>query len=108
MLKGTIVENSLDDKSILDKVQIIRTWKSGGCILHDVNIEESVALEVGKYLTDGPWYVHFWDPGQDKVLVVFRNKVFEILHSDRSTWTDAVAYGKSLGIPEQQLDFIID
>lgn len=108
MLKGTIVENSLQDKSILDEVEIVQSWNSsGGWKLHDIRVEENKALKFGKYLIVGPWYVHFWEPGQDKVLVVFRNKIFEILHSDKSTWTDAIQYGKSLGIPEEQLDFVV-
>ena len=107
MLKGTIVENSLSDKSILDKIQIIKTWKDGSWILHDVNIEENDAIEMGKYLADGPWYIHFWEPGQDDILVVFKNKSFRIKYSDKTTWSDAIEYGISLNIPEKQLGFPI-
>jgi hypothetical protein len=30
------------------------------------------------------------------------------MFSDKSTWNDATEYGKSLGIPKEQLDFLID
>lgn len=107
MVKGTVIENSLADTSFLDNVQIIKTWKSGSWTLHDVNVEENVALEMGKYLADGPWYVHFWKQGTDDILVVFKHQNFRINHSDTSTWSDAINYGISVGIPEEQLNFVI-
>ena len=39
--------------------------------------------------------------------VVFKDKIFTIKHSDKSTRKDVVEYGKSVGIPEEQLDFVI-
>lgn len=107
MWTGTIIENSLEDKSILNEVEIVKSWESTHWKLYDIHIEESKALEFGKYLADGPWYVHFWEPGKDEVLVVFKNKHFKILHSDQNTWADAIQYGESVGIPKEQLDFVI-
>ena len=72
MYKGTIIENSLSDKSILDKIKIEKTYQS------------------------------------DEIKVIFKNKVFTIKFSDKSTWSEAISYGKSIGIPEEQLDFPID
>ena len=106
MWKGTIVENSLQDRSILDELQTEKIWQDGDWILRDVLVNEDKLPELGKYLTDGPWYIHFWKPGEDKVFVIFKHKVFEILHSDKSTWVEAIQYGKSVGIPEEQLDFV--
>lgn len=108
MLKGTIVENSLANKSILDIVKIEKTWQDGSWTLHNVLVDEDAAKKLGDYLADGPWYIHFWEPGKDDVLVVYKGKNFSIKHSDKSTWSDAVAYGRSIGIPEEQLDFIIE
>ncbi len=107
MLKGVVVESSLRDKSILDKVKIEKTYRSNDWTLHDVLVKEGQIGEISKYLADGPWYIHFWEPGRDEVKVVFKDKVFDIKHSDTSTWTEAVAYGKSIGIKEEQLDFPI-
>jgi hypothetical protein len=107
LLKGTVVENSLENNDILKEVQIDRTRQDGSWTLHDVMLSENQALTFGRYLADGPWYVHFWEPGEDSVIVVFKDRAFRLLHSDVSTWVDAVAYGKSIGIPEEQLDFLI-
>lgn len=107
-MKGVIVENSLADKSIITDVEVVRTWEDGDWKLREVEVSKEWAETFGRYLNDGPWYVHFWEPGSDDVLVVFKNKNFTIKHSDRNTWTQAVEYGKSIGIPEEQLDFLIE
>lgn len=108
MYKGTIVENSLIDKKILEKVKIEKSYQSGDWALDDVLVDESQILELAKSLADGPWYIHLWQPGKDEVKVIFKNRVFDIKFSDKSTWAEAVAYGKSIGIPDEQLDFPID
>lgn len=107
MFKGTIIENSLEDTSILEKVKILGTRNAGSWILHDVLIEEKEILGLQAALSDGPWYIHVWQEGSDEVVVLFKDAVFTIHYSDKSTWVDAVAYGKSIGIPEGQLDFKI-
>jgi hypothetical protein len=108
MYKGTIIENSLIDKKILEKVKIEKTYQAGDWVLDDVLVDESQISELAKNLADGPWYIHLWQPGKDNVKVIFKNKVFTIKFSDKSTWVDAIAYGKSIGIPDEQLDFPID
>lgn len=108
MFKGTVVENSLKDASIFQQLQVGKTWQAGTWVLHDVLVTQEQINQLSEHLADGPWYMHFWEPGQDEVLVVFKDKIFTIQHSDKSTWTEAIAYGKSLGIPEAQLDFLIE
>ena len=108
MLKGTIIENSLANKDILKTLQIDKTWQAGTWILHSIRIDESRIKELSESLKNEPWYIHLWEQGKDKVTVIFRNKIFTISFSDKSTWTEAVNYGKSLGIPAEQLDFPID
>jgi hypothetical protein len=108
VLKGTIVENSLNNKDILNKVKIEKTYNSGNWVLHDVFVDENQIPELQKHLSSGPWYVHLWEQGKDDIKVVFKEKVFDIKFRDKSTWQDAIAYGKSIGIREEQLDFPID
>jgi hypothetical protein len=108
MYKGTIIENSLNDRSILSKVQIQNTSQAGSWILHDILADEEIIPELSESLADGAWYIHLWKPGKDEVKVIFKNKVFDIKFSDKSSWAEAVAYGKSIGIPDEQLDFPIN
>jgi hypothetical protein len=105
-LRGTVVENSLTDTAVLKKLDIKKTWTDGNWTLHDVRLSPKDASSFGKSLSDGPWYVHFWEEGSDTTLVVFKDKSFSIQQSKPETWTDAVEYGKSIGIPKEQLDFV--
>lgn len=107
-MKGVIIENSLSDVSILQKLDISRSWEEGSWKLHEVEVSREQALEFQNVLDDGQWYVHFWEKGSDDVLVVFKDKFFDIKFSDKFTWTPALEHGVSLGIPPEQLDFPID
>ncbi len=107
MLQGTVVENSLRDKTAIQGFEITKSWSAGSWRLYQILIDRQAALKFGSLLEEGPWYVHFWEPGSDQVIAVFRDKVFTIQYSKQETWTEAVAYGKSIGIPEEQLDFLI-
>ncbi len=107
MLKGTIIENSLLSKNILSKVTVQRTYHAEDWILHDVLLEENLISELSSSLSTGPWYIHVWKPGTDDVTVIFKDKIFKINYTDKSTWADAVAYGISIGIPREQLSFVL-
>jgi hypothetical protein len=107
LYRGTIVENSLEGKSILENLKIIKTSRVEDWVLHGVVIGRDQIDELSKYLKDVPWYMHFWQEGRDEIIVVFKNKIFKIKKSDKSTWADAIEYGESLGIPNEQLDFAI-
>ena len=108
MFTGTIIENSLTDKSILEKLRICKSWEDGDWRLYNVDATLKEAELMGEYLAEGPWYIHFWKHGEDDVLVVFKHKSFWIKYSDKETWKEVVEYGKSLGIPPEQLDFVIE
>ncbi|WP_031487173.1 hypothetical protein [Streptomyces bicolor] len=49
------------------------------------------------------WYVDF-DAGDERV-VVFAGKVFRYLRGDAAGRAEAIAYGRSAGTPEHQLDW---
>jgi hypothetical protein len=44
----------------------------------------------------------------DKIIVVYNDKQFELDKNDESTWKEAVEHGKKQGIPEEDLDFRTD
>ena len=49
------------------------------------------------------FYCHFYR--NDELIIVFRERVFRT-STQKTTWTEAIDYGKSIGIPAGQLDFI--
>lgn len=105
-MKGTIIENSLDDKGVLADLQITKTWNDEDWILHDVIVGKECIPSIQKSLADGPWYIHFWK--DDDITVVYKHRIFHIKKSDKNTWSEAVEHGKTLNIPEEQLDFLTD
>jgi hypothetical protein len=110
--KRTIVEESLLDNRILNDFKINKFRISNSdkpedrWHLYELEATAEQIDELATQLKPTGWYTHFWQ--DDDVIVVFPNKKFEIKYSDQNTWTDAVTYGESIGIPTEQLDFKID
>ena len=48
------------------------------------------------------FYCHFYR--EDELIIVFKDRVF-LVKTDPSTWHEVLSYGRSLGIPVNQLDF---
>jgi hypothetical protein len=119
---GVIIEESLKNKDVLQKVKIIKTevekvteehktpWIKQWT-LHTVEIFENqadkIAEEVSKSLdSEHNWYADFKN---DKFhYIIFRNKVFKVDRSKPEQYKKAVEYGLLLGIPDYQLDFAPD
>ena len=41
------------------------------------------------------------------MIVVYCDARFDVDRTDRSTWTAAIEHGRTKGVPEEQLDFLI-
>ena|SRR3989338_2485861 len=118
---GVIIEESLANKSVLSKVEIIETkvekvvekhktpWLRQWT-LHTVSIDfdkaDEVAREISKsfdYSHKSAWYADFKN---DKIhYIIFKDKVFKIDRSNSDEYQAATDYGISLGIPYYQVDF---
>jgi hypothetical protein len=116
---GVIIEESLEDKSILQKVKIVSTkieevtekhktpWIEQWT-LHSVEIQEDKADEIAKELSSAldskhNWYADF--ENETHHYIIFRNRVFFIDKKSKEQYDEAKNYGISLGIPEYQVDF---
>ena len=110
--KGTLVEESLLDNRIINGFKINKVRISSAekpedrWHLYEVEATPEQIDELATQLKPTGWYTHFWQG--DDVVVVFPSKKFDIRYSDQSTWNDAIAYGESIGIPTEQLDFKLD
>lgn len=49
-----------------------------------------------------PYYAHFYR--DDELIIVFPSKIFHVT-PDKNSWSEAVSYGESVGIPKDELDF---
>lgn len=111
--KGTIIRESLTDQRILEKLHIVKEYveddqdnPENNWHLVTVMVSKDEISEIQPFIKrEGGWYMHFWK-GND-VIVVFRDKTFTIKYNDKTTWKDAVDYGLSMGVPAEQLDFLI-
>jgi hypothetical protein len=117
---GVIIEESLEDKSILALVNIVKTiveevtekhktpwifkWT-----LHTVEIPEERMDEVAQKLstsldTKHPWFADF--KNDQYSYIIFLHKVFKMDKTFPEQFADVKKYGISLGIPSYQLDFV--
>ncbi len=109
--KGTIVEESLEDNRILNDLNIIGFKISNDenpadrWHLYTVKVTKDDIQKFSKYIKPGKWYIHFWN--DNDVIAVFKDKIFEFKYDNKETWKNACDYGRSLGIPEEQLNFVI-
>lgn len=116
--RGVVIEESLIDKSVLEKLTIVETrvepvtaehgtpWLTRWT-LHTVEVPDDEARGVADLIAEvlGPdsWYADF---GDDQThFVVFPHGVFVVDRSDPGHYRAVVEYGLSLGIPDYQLDF---
>jgi len=108
MLKGIIIENSLDDLDALGQLQVEDTRQEGDWTVHTVTAPHTQIPDIARCLKDGPWYMHFWDSEGDELIVVYKTRTFRASRTDPATLEGAKAHGRSIGIPEEELDFTTD
>ena len=116
---GVIIEESLENKDVLQKVKIIKTkveevteehktpWIKQWT-LHTIEILENQVDEIAEDLSKSLDSEHSWyaDFKNDKFhYIIFRNKVFKVDRAKPEQYDDVTKYGLTLGIPNYQLDF---
>jgi len=120
--KGTIIEESLENKDVLQKVNILKTKVEKVIEEHQtpwlkqwtldiVEIPENQADFIAQELSQSldskhDWYADF--KNKDFHYIIFRNKVFKVDRSDKEQYNEISKYGVSLGIPDYQLTFSSD
>lgn len=117
---GVIIEESLQNISILQEVKILRTtieqvtskhktpWVKQWT-LHRVEVQEDKGDVIAKKLSKDLDRIHSWyaDFKNDKFhLIIFKDKIFKVDLSNPFLYKNAKQYGISLGIPEYQINFI--
>jgi len=106
---GCVIAESLADQCMINGFEVFKIHISSEPddrwhICTGSRFESDLILIQNNFL-DGGWYAHFANSVSDEGVVVFKEKMFRMKKSDSSTWTGAIEYGRSIGIPEEQLDF---
>lgn len=52
------------------------------------------------------WYGHFWNG--NRIVAIFEDQKFELDKENKDTWKEAIEYGISQNISEEQLDFLTE
>ena len=124
-----VINLSLKDKKMLKKFPIIKCQSRflGLCKIYTIsipekNIDESVNAFQQNMSTalNKEWYITFHT--SENVIIVFREKVFNLSGKgikpvyqkcidtadaeDKDNWEEMIQYAKSLGIPDEQCDFL--
>jgi hypothetical protein len=111
---GVVIRQSQKDARVFERMDIIgrKTIMMGLIVLYKVRVSpESLDGTIHKlqsnmadrfFMFTQNFYAHFYR--DNELIAVFRYRVFRMT-PDETTWTAAREYGKSLGIPEKQLDF---
>lgn len=117
--KGIVIEESLQDLTILKQLKILSTkvervveshqtpWLKQWT-LHTIEIGEDDAQNVVDKLSAALDSKHDWyaDFRNEKFhFIIFRNKVFKVNRNNPQEYEAVKKYGVSLGIPDYQLDF---
>jgi hypothetical protein len=119
---GVIIEESLEDKTVLQKVKIVSTkiekvvekhqtpWLEKWT-LHAVEIDPEDVPEIADLLSESlekehEWYADFKNDSYH--YIIFHGKIFYIDRRSKEQYDEAKKYGISLGIPEYQVDFYPD
>ena len=114
---GLVLEESLKDKSVLDSVTVTKTetWNVGNAegdqpkVWHAISIEgpQTKASEIAKMLSQSlkspGWYTNL--STDSDFYVIFPDKVFKYPKGDQEKRSQAIEYGRKIGIPESQLDW---
>lgn len=108
---GIVVEESLDDNRILNGLDIKKIHITGHINptdrwhMYEVNVSRKEIEQLSKHIIEN-WYMHFWK--EKDIIAIFKDKTFEFNYENKETWKGVLEYGRSIGIPNEQLDFPIN
>ncbi|CAG0926414.1 hypothetical protein TFLX_00067 [Thermoflexales bacterium] len=120
MLHGLLLLESLTQLEVLQRLRITRTetWnvahaaeyqpKVWTAISFEVDDDQADALaeELSRTLKSPGWYIDA--RLNDKVYVIFPQRVFKYCKGDRAGQLEAQAYARAIGIPASQIDWETD
>ncbi len=112
--KGVIIEESLEDKSLFDVVNMISSREEtlneeeerGTMHLRSFKLEDDKKEEFvrkAEEMIKDRWYIHICKDGV--MVVIFKGKSFEFTRDQKDVIEKAREYGKSIGILEAQMTF---
>jgi hypothetical protein len=116
-MNGLLLKESLADTSVLDLVHVTtaESWRVSNAAEYQPKIWTALSFETedsqGDAIADvmsralklQGWYINA--STEMYIFVIFPNKVYKYLKGDSIKREEAKRYGRSIGIPEDQLDW---
>ncbi|HKC04869.1 MAG TPA: hypothetical protein VKC54_03290 [Patescibacteria group bacterium] len=105
MYHGILIDQEFKNPLFPENFEVFSIKQDGDWKIYGVEIQEigGVIENIQKNMkSNAPWYAHLYN--DKELIVIFKNKIFKV-RPHKSTWTEVFNYGKSLNIPEKQLDF---
>ncbi len=106
---GILVNISFRDPLFPEQFELFAREKSmdSDWVIYGIVVQENEVSKVIKSIQDNmcdnePWYAHLYN--DEDLIVIYKQKVF-FTTPEKSAWAESIAFGKLLGIPEDQLDF---
>jgi hypothetical protein len=112
--KGVVIKESLKDESVLDFVRIIKSRKTtlenegerGFLTFLSIELEDgnkNIFVKKASSLIKDGFYIHIVE--EDRMAIIYRNRVFEFSSKDMNKLEEARNYGLSIGILREQMSF---
>ncbi|NCQ54028.1 hypothetical protein COV88_02985 [Candidatus Saccharibacteria bacterium CG11_big_fil_rev_8_21_14_0_20_41_19] len=104
-----VIDKSLVSLDILDNLTVLSQTTAGSLVIYKILVNENDLISTIKTIQSGMydanWYLHFYNSDGSKLVVVFKNKFF-ITDNNPINWFAILEYGKEVGTPAEQLDFV--
>jgi len=111
MYHSIIIEESLEKPEVLKNYKVLKTKFSAkkSWHLHIIEIPEPLEKAIKEIqeamVSNKPYYFHIYNEGKT-LIIIFKDRVFQLDPNDKSTWKEALEYGAfKLSIPVDELDF---
>ncbi|WP_459129691.1 hypothetical protein [Guggenheimella bovis] len=105
LYQGIIITEALREPWVINDLMIeeAKISKENGQHYYEVRLTLDDIGQVASSLEKG-WFFHFWND-QSMIVCFGEGKQFFMDREDRSTWTDAILYGSTMGFTEDELNF---
>src|SRR5579885_1410768 len=99
LLNVSFADSKFPEKfNIFNKVE----FENSDWIVYGVEVDEDSAAAIQSNMIEGKYFNHMYN--EKELIIIYKERIFKVT-KDQSTWKEADEYGKSIDIPEDQLNF---
>ena len=105
---GKVIKDSFIDDKFLEGIKIEDEELSikDNSTVYTIKVPEDTIKNLAENLKSNKYYMYFWN--DKNIMIVYKDKTFEINKTNGEELEEAINYGISLGISKEELDFWIN